>query len=205
MATFPTPKVIPLFTTDCKGDPIFEDSYLRARRWWPPHYCSSPCYLWRIERGKTGKLMLVAQGDKRRVPLTKGRGLELEVYQPSRCAQLADHPEVWAWWRASGWGLSLSAYAYPANRANNTPASSGTYFEAVRRNSHFGLIFRDSEPEAHQLTDPAFVRRALLTMLYYCLHPRKAATLPENGWLEGEAAAAFEKEQRRKMKKLGIS
>lgn len=202
----PTPKTLALFTTDSKGDPIFEDSYLRARRWHPPTYTSATCYLWRVERGKTGQLMLVAEGAKKRVPLTEGRARELSVYPASKRIKLADYPEEWAWWRASGWGLSVSDYDYPADHRRDWVASTGIQIEADRRNSRRGFGLRDGNPEEEAISkDPAQVQRLLRLLLYLCVHPRKAEALEAQAYLPDEVEAAFVQEQRRKVAKLGVS
>jgi len=205
--TKPTPKVLPLFTTDCKGDPIFEDSRLQARRWHPPHYTSSTCYLWHVERGKTGKLMLVADAEKKRVPLTEGRARELCVYQASERVKLSDYPEEWAWWRASGWGLSVEEHHFAANFVEGLPAASCTCLEANRRNSRRHIMFGHQRPaDVAMLNDPEQVRRLLIALLFACLHPRKVEVLTsDDGCLPDEVEAAFVQEQRRKMKRLGIS
>lgn len=190
---------------DALGQPIFEDSYLHLLRQGIYHGGLHDCFLWHVERGRTGKLMLVADGIKRRLPLTAGRAEQLLIYKPSTRLKLADFAEQWAWWRACGWGIFFEDYSFVDT--TKWEHYHGIGLRAHKKNGMGGLSFRGGEILDRALSDPEYVRVILTDILYFYAHPRQAKRQAhlEPGQLPEQLRAAFVKEMRRKVEKLGIS
>ena len=159
------------------------------------------CFLWHVERGRTGNLMLVADGIKKRIPLTLALTWKLVVYTPAPGLTWADFPEEWSWWRALGWGVLVREVW------GLTPDEGHGYeMQAYHAGRVRGFYFhKDSWALFQQRPDA--LKRLLGEVLYYTLHYRKAAAFGTVGDqpLPEEVYVAFVEKMRRKMKKLGLS
>ncbi|MGI4871510.1 MAG: hypothetical protein ACRYFX_10065 [Janthinobacterium lividum] len=156
-------------------------------------------FLWHAERSRSGRLVLVADGEKtRRLPLTEKRTQQLVVYTPAEGLGWPDFPEQWSWWRAHGWGVVLRE-VLPMDFGEEPGIDLQAYSVGRVRGAHWDAgSWRLLQQHPHAL------RRQLGEALYYVLHPRKA--LSYGGWgenpLPDEVYLPFVEQQRRKMRKL---
>lgn len=189
--------------SDLGDRPVVEGSRLYCRDWWGEgHSGVRSCFLWRVERSaKTGRLMLVAEGIKKRLPLTQGRVDELIVYRPADGATLADCPEEWSWWRSLDWGLVLRS-TLPTVPDGEWGSEVQAYHGEKSRGLHF-VAASWALLQKH----PIALRRLLGEALYYLVHPRKARALGILGEdrLPDEVYLPFVAQMRQRAKKLGFS
>jgi hypothetical protein len=159
------------------------------------------CFLWHLERGRTGKMVLVAEGIKKRVPLTMDLTWRLIVYTPAPGLTWADFPEEWSWWRAHGWGVLIREV-----RGLTPDEGHGYELQAYNAGRVRGFYFCRESWELFQHR-PDALKRLLGEVLYYTLHYRKAAAFGTVGdqSLPNEVYHTFVEKMRRKMKKLGVS
>ncbi|TGE08768.1 hypothetical protein [Hymenobacter fodinae] len=107
---YPGPSTI----TDAAGRPVGPNTWFYFHRWPYPAKLGpdttglSSCFLWRLEETKSGKYMLVAYGENKRLRFTHKRSRELISFCPSVHMLLQDYPLEWSRWLASGVGVYLT-------------------------------------------------------------------------------------------------
>ncbi|MGI4822266.1 MAG: hypothetical protein ACRYFV_13735 [Janthinobacterium lividum] len=158
-------------------------------------------FLWHVERNRAGVLVLVADGAKKRILLTRELVSYLVVYDPAPGPGLPEYPEPWGWWRALGWGVVLRQ-VYPMAPGEERGVELQAYKDGRARAMHF-----EADSWALLQKNPHALERLIGEALFYVVHSRKGPQLGVLGQdrLPDEVYLPFVEKMRRKVKRLGIS